>query len=98
MDLSQLSTLEAVMLAFVPTAFAAVLIREKGAVGWLSIAGIVLVGLGVATGLEGGKLAAGFGGLLAGLVTGGKISDWRDLKRTQKQSETERRERDARFK
>lgn len=97
-DASQLSLLEVTMAAFVPTAFAAVLIREKGPVGWLSIAGIALVALAVISGLSGGKLAAGFVGLITGLVAGGKFSDWRDLKRSERDNEVDRRRRDARFK
>ncbi len=98
MSSSELGLLDIVVLCFVPTAIAAALLRVNGALGWLVIAVMVAVVGFVFVSLNGSHMLAGLLAAMAGLLAGGKISDWRELKRTQEAADAERRSRDTRFK
>jgi hypothetical protein len=97
MGSNELGFLDVAMMTFVPMAIAAALLRIKGVVGWLVIAAMVAVFWFVFTNLSGGQMFAGLLAAIAGLLVGGKISDWRERKRTERAAAVDRRERDSRF-
>lgn len=97
MGSSELGLLDVAMMTFVPMAIAAALLRTKGAVGWLVIAVIIAVLGFVFVNLSGGHMIAGLLSAMAGLLVGGKISDWQERKRTEQAAAVDHRERDSRF-
>ncbi|MEW6163590.1 MAG: hypothetical protein AB1642_00865 [Pseudomonadota bacterium] len=97
-DPAQLDLPTAVALAFGVTALAATQLRARGLIGWIAVGTICFICIGTLVTLDGAKQIFGFVGALAGLAVGGKFSDWRQLKRTQRLKDAERRDHDARFK
>ncbi len=97
MNNSDLGFVDIAILIFAPMAIAASFLRVKGAVGWLVIAVMVAVVGFVFVSLSGSNMLTGLLAAMAGLLVGGKVSDWRESQRVQKATEGERRNRDARF-
>jgi hypothetical protein len=95
---NELGLLDVAMMTFVPMAIAAALLRIKGVVGGLVIAVIIAVLGFVFVSLSGSHMFVGLLAAMAGLLVGGKVSDWQERKRTQQAAEGERRSRDVRFK
>jgi hypothetical protein len=98
MDTSGLGPVWVIALTFVPTFICGSLLRSKGLLGWLAIAGIVGVGAMLFLSFVGWRL--GVGGLAAfiGLAAGGKLSDMRDHERMKRAAAREKKERDDRMK
>jgi len=97
MGSNELGLFDVAMMTFVPMVIAAALLRIKGVVGWLVIAAMVAVFWFVFANLSGGQMFSGLAAAIAGLLVGGRISDWRERKRTEQAAAVDRRERDSRF-
>jgi hypothetical protein len=84
-----------VIVTFVPTFMCGALLRVKGVLGFLAIAGIIFIGVVVFQDFQGWRLSTGGIAALLGLFAGGKVSDFREFQRMKRAEEEGKRRRDA---
>ena len=94
-DLNQLNFFLVVIVTFVPTFTCGALLRVKGILGFLAIAGIIFIGVVVFQDFQDWRLAAGGVAALLGLLAGGRVSDFREFQRARRAAEDDKRQQNA---
>ncbi len=97
MAMSELGPVWVILLTFIPAFACGSLLRTKGLLGWLAIAGIIAVAAMLFMNFTGWHLGVGAVASFVGLAAGGKLSDALELEKMKKAAATEKKQRDDRL-